>query len=216
MDSVNACLDKMNAAMSPITVTSNTIKAENVDGGGDEPIVTDTVIFDADQIVSADGTSGLTAVGENATENADGTFTYEKAPWTTAKSGGFAKDYPEITHVAKSPTRVAQVAALKVGDVNDNGKIDAPDAVLLRKVCAKMTVTYNEAAADINGDKEVNILDAVLLLKHLAGQDVGLSEGSGFVNADGKIPTAGSYLKYDASKNGTLSIFHHAKGLLYL
>ncbi len=217
MDSPGACVDKMNAAMSPITVANNTVTAENVTvGDGDDnnkPVVTDTKIFDAEEIAAATGTNGLTAVGENETENADGTFTYEKAPWTTAKSGGFAKDYPDITQVAKSPNRVAQVAALKVGDVNDDGEINAPDAVLLRKVCAKMTVTYNAEAADINGDKEINILDAVLLLKHLAGQDVGLGEGaSGFVNADGKIPTAGSYLKYDADKNGVLSIFHHAKG----
>ena len=62
------------------------------------------------------------------------------------------------------------------GDVNGDESVNIQDAVLLKKVCAKMNVQYDKDAADVNVDNQVNILDAVLLLKHCADNKVELGK----------------------------------------
>lgn len=58
-----------------------------------------------------------------------------------------------------------------IGDVNENGVIDASDALLILKAAAKIDLsneTYNEAAAETNGDGVVNATDALNVLKYAA------------------------------------------------
>lgn len=59
-------------------------------------------------------------------------------------------------------------------DINNDGAINAKDAVLLAQLLANWDVQFNENAADCNGDGEINSIDAVLLAQFLAGWDVTL------------------------------------------
>ncbi len=61
----------------------------------------------------------------------------------------------------------------KLGDVNDDGKVDIQDAVFLKKHAAQMSVTINEKNADVNKDGAVNSSDIILIMKKCAGIDVG-------------------------------------------
>ena len=56
-----------------------------------------------------------------------------------------------------------------LGDVDDNGKINADDALTILKKLAKIDVPkYVEEAADVDGNGKVNADDALLILKVLA------------------------------------------------
>ena len=59
-----------------------------------------------------------------------------------------------------------------LGDVNDDGKINAIDAVLiLRAAIGKTELTdIQQKAADVNEDKSVNALDAVVVLRKAVGK----------------------------------------------
>lgn len=58
---------------------------------------------------------------------------------------------------------------LLVGDVNEDGKVNAKDVVLLMRVVTGMR-TADPAFADFNGDGKVNAKDVTLLMKHLTGR----------------------------------------------
>ena len=50
------------------------------------------------------------------------------------------------------------------GDINDDGKVDAEDLELLRRIIVSMPVnSVVRWAADINGDGVVNAIDLVML-----------------------------------------------------
>lgn len=68
----------------------------------------------------------------------------------------------------------APAVTVKLGDVNNDGKILANDAVLiLKKDAGVETFTEDQAkAADVNKDDKVNVLDAVAILKHTAGVEL--------------------------------------------
>lgn len=68
----------------------------------------------------------------------------------------------------------APAVTVKLGDVNNDGKILANDAVLiLKKDAGVETFTEDQAkAADVNKDDKVNVLDAVAILKHIAGVEL--------------------------------------------
>lgn len=59
------------------------------------------------------------------------------------------------------------------GDVNDDGKIDVSDAVLLlKRIAQTQGLNINEKACDVNANNEIETQDAILLLKYLAKVDV--------------------------------------------
>ena len=58
------------------------------------------------------------------------------------------------------------------GDANGDGKVNAPDLILLRQYLAGWDVTIH--AADCNGDGQTTALDLIRLRQYLAGWDVAL------------------------------------------
>ncbi len=62
------------------------------------------------------------------------------------------------------------------GDLNDDGEVNILDAVLIKKVCAKMDVQYNKKAADVKVDGKIDSTDAVLLVKYCAKMDIVLGQ----------------------------------------
>ena len=57
---------------------------------------------------------------------------------------------------------------IRYGDVNDDGKVDELDVVLMERHLARWPISINEAAADLNGDGVVDEMDIVVLERHLA------------------------------------------------
>ena len=56
------------------------------------------------------------------------------------------------------------------GDVNDDGKVNMTDVVLLRRdITGGYNVTVNKAAEDVNADGKINMTDVVLLRRHITG-----------------------------------------------
>ena len=60
------------------------------------------------------------------------------------------------------------------GDVNDDGRVNALDLVVLRQSLAGWGVTASPVASDVNGDGRINTLDLVVLRQSLAGWGVPL------------------------------------------
>lgn len=56
-----------------------------------------------------------------------------------------------------------------LGDVNNDGKINMRDVVLLQQVVNGWNVTYNKDAADYNGDGKINMRDIVALQQYING-----------------------------------------------
>ena len=74
---------------------------------------------------------------------------------------------PKTDKVMEPMTLYAKwVEEMKLGDVDDNGKINADDALAILKKLAKLDVPkYVESAADVDGNGKVNADDALLILK---------------------------------------------------
>lgn len=60
-----------------------------------------------------------------------------------------------------------------LGDVDNSGKVDIQDAVLMKKYAANMNVSINVKNGDINKNNEIDTSDIVLVLKKCANMDVG-------------------------------------------
>lgn len=61
-----------------------------------------------------------------------------------------------------------------LGDLNDDGKVNAMDLIILRKYIAGLITDLDASFADINGDGKVGATDLIILRKLIAGFDVGL------------------------------------------
>lgn len=91
-------------------------------------------------------------------------------------------DYSVFTNLDEADVvatyREGTVTASSVyyGDVNDDGKIDSKDVLMLRKYLAKWTVTPNEENADVNADGKIDSKDVLLLRKFLAKWKVELGK----------------------------------------
>lgn len=73
-------------------------------------------------------------------------------------------------HCCAAEIRVFEKNAIKLGDDDTNGVINAEDVTKLCKVILKYAVSdYNEAYADVNGDGKINVKDATLIQKHIVG-----------------------------------------------
>ena len=58
-----------------------------------------------------------------------------------------------------------------IGDVNDDGKINATDAEYLADYIGKKSFNVNKLTCDINGDYQVDIYDLILLRRYVANID---------------------------------------------
>lgn len=62
------------------------------------------------------------------------------------------------------------------GDVNNDGKVNSKDVLLLKKHAANWVVEINKLAADVNLDSQINSKDVLLLRRFLANWDIQLGE----------------------------------------
>lgn len=58
------------------------------------------------------------------------------------------------------------------GDANNDGKVDAADAIVIERKVSGWDVTMNVANADVNGDEVVDSKDAAIIRRKLSGWDV--------------------------------------------
>ena len=58
------------------------------------------------------------------------------------------------------------------GDVNDDGRVDIHDALLVFQYDAGWNVTINQRNADVNEDGRIDTSDALLILQYSAGEKV--------------------------------------------
>ncbi|MBR4282107.1 MAG: hypothetical protein IKT35_00165 [Clostridia bacterium] len=58
------------------------------------------------------------------------------------------------------------VGDIKLGDVNEDGKINAMDAIVVSQFYVELPVNINRAAADVNGDDKINAMDAMLISQY--------------------------------------------------
>lgn len=62
------------------------------------------------------------------------------------------------------------------GDVNEDGRVDTKDALIVMKYCAGWPVKLNGWQGDVNADGSTDLHDAILLFQHDAGLDVELKQ----------------------------------------
>ena len=114
--------------------------------------------------------SSLTAVKENA-------FDYCSS-LASVQYGGTQADWESVTVengndlLLNADWQYLPVETFRLGDVNNDGKVDISDRVVLARWLAKWHVEIHEKAADIDGNKTVNTTDSVLLARHLAKWDI--------------------------------------------
>ena len=102
---------------------------------------------------------------------------HQWSEWATVKEpGSTANGVKERTCSKCKQVEQAEIPRLKStpGDLNDDGRVNSLDLVLLRQYLANWDVKPDLSAADTNGDGWVNSLDLVLLRQYLANWDVTL------------------------------------------
>lgn len=134
------------------------------------------------------GTAGTEYVvfllnGENNAVPANGNIRYidQKSGETTMEFTVYPDDLTApgdyALHIATGSDYIEDVVTFKIpqppytlGDVDDSGLVDLPDAVLILKHIAELTdlggTQFN--AADVNKDGVVDLPDAVLVMKYIA------------------------------------------------
>ena len=93
-------------------------------------------------------------------------------PWKVGKHT-VTFEYTGITYQLQVEV-VGDGPAVIYGDVNDDGKVNTKDLILLRQHLAGWDVTINADNADVTADGKVNTKDLILLRQYLAGWDVTL------------------------------------------
>ncbi len=82
--------------------------------------------------------------------------------------------YDEAVQSGWSPVRtvaISETLEYTPGDVNEDGKVDVGDAILvLRSIVGLTSLEENQFyAADVNGDGNVDVSDAILILRYIVG-----------------------------------------------
>lgn len=118
----------------------------------------------------------VTAIGSGAFQG-NTALTSVSLPSSITRIGvGAFKNCPNLdtvstyTAASEPPAETERVA----GDVNEDGKVNARDALAVIKYSAGQDVTINTANADVNADGKINARDALAIIKYSAGQDVTL------------------------------------------
>jgi hypothetical protein len=142
-----------------------------------------TVSFDAGQDMTLfvaldsrvetvpDWLSGFTAANTSFTSSNDVTFNIYQKDMKSGESislGSNGQSYQCVNFTVLAAPAETQPSKTE-GDVNENGKLDLPDLVLLQKFLLKdasLTGTQR-TAADMDGDGRVDAFDIVLLRKAL-------------------------------------------------
>lgn len=70
-----------------------------------------------------------------------------------------------------------------LGDINNDGELNAVDLVILQKYLKGNVFEINETASDINGDGTISMFDVYALLNMIKAE----KKGTGDVNNDGKV-----------------------------
>lgn len=129
---------------------------------------------------------GMTAAADDVLLVANFKALKAEAPSIKVEEASFhsvSKD--DLTQVAEVLTDAANVSANAqdtiieiitrlAGDVNDDGKVNGKDYILLSQFLADWDVTINENNSNVNGDTKVNGKDAIRLAQFLADWDVTL------------------------------------------
>ncbi len=134
-----------------------------INGGNNSSAVFFIQSFEVKNISSILFTAGTNALNAISFLK-NGTYTFEDGLKITFEDGN-----KKISVIPSSE--------IIYGDINDDGKIDTKDAVILAQYLAKWKITFtarNSAAADCNADGIVDIIDAVLLAQYLAKWEVTL------------------------------------------
>ena len=86
------------------------------------------------------------------------------------ENSDFQQEFAKLPESVRSEAqRVSALHSVAVGDVNQDGRVDIADAVLLNKACAGAVSLDSTAQknADCNGDDEIGANDAIVLMQFL-------------------------------------------------
>ena len=113
----------------------------------------------------------------------EGILSYDKTSTSTKKSFSARKAGQTFVVAmldngvyAVTLVNVTDPHARKPGDANEDGVIDAKDALLVMQYDAGWNVSINGYAGDVNADGKTDLADAVLIFQYSAGLDVELKQ----------------------------------------
>lgn len=134
--------------------------------GGGGTLVGEGHILDIVFLVDAEATPGATA-----------TFTFVNAALFDSEANALALDFSDTATFTVS-------AEFMLGDVNGDGVVDMPDAILAQEIAdGEVTPTQEQLdAGDINGDGIIDSADVTLILRIILGEPINPGEkdsGSG-------------------------------------
>ncbi len=92
---------------------------------------------------------------------------YNQPPHTGFFIGNGMKEVP--TPNIYTPNNLVIIDESTLGDVNNDGNIDALDFALLKKYLLDSTVSITKTNADVNLDGDINAIDFALMKKYLLG-----------------------------------------------
>lgn len=160
--------------LTPVSVTPNTSIVSsitsNVDSGSTS--LTEVTAFYSD-------TTGFTANGTLYTIRFKVSEDIEDCETAlTLKIGDTDIVDPDLNFVPTNcQNGTIKISSIMYGDVNQDGKVNGVDAILMARYLAKWDLSFSSAqmlAMDVNGDGKVNGIDAIILARYLAKWDIKL------------------------------------------
>lgn len=147
-----------------------------LNGGGDGYVVTGYTGNDA-AVTVPDWYNGLpvTEIGSGAFQGNTAIRTVS-LPSTVEKIGTSAfKNCSSLSKITSYTASANPPAAERLpGDADDNGRVDAYDALLVMQYDAGWDVSVEKTNADVNANGSVDLDDAVLIFRYDAGENVTL------------------------------------------
>lgn len=96
----------------------------------------------------------------------------------TGISEGVATVYAYVDGIRKECKVTVKEATFTYADLDNSGKVDVIDAVIVKRMLAGLDSDINFDAADVNVDGIVSVLDAVEIMKYIAGVEVEFGKAS--------------------------------------